>query len=200
MSFSVVIDRVSYGWADGTLVLDRLETAFPAGRTGLIGANGSGKSTLLKILAGELLPTGGSVSLSGRIGYLAQNLTLRRESTVAGLLGIAGVRAALHAIESGDVAVAHFETVGDDWDVEERARAELDRLGLDHVGLDRTVGTLSGGEVVMVGLAAQFLKNPKVLLLDEPTNNLDLQARERLYAAVASWPGVLVIGGRWTAR
>ncbi|MFI6902037.1 ABC-F family ATP-binding cassette domain-containing protein [Nonomuraea sp. NPDC050394] len=193
MSFSVVIDRVSYGWADGTLVLDRLETAFPAGRTGLIGANGSGKSTLLKILAGELRPTGGSVSLAGRVGYLAQNLTLRRESTVAGLLGIAGVRAALHAIESGDVAVAHFETVGDDWDVEERARAELDRLGLDHVGLDRTVGTLSGGEVVMVGLAAQFLKNPEVLLLDEPTNNLDLQARERLYAAVGSWTGVLVM-------
>ncbi|MFI6290198.1 ABC-F family ATP-binding cassette domain-containing protein [Nonomuraea sp. NPDC050790] len=193
MSFSVVIDRVSYGWADGTQVLDRLETAFPAGRTGLIGANGSGKSTLLKILAGELLPTGGSVSLSGRVGYLAQNLTLRHESTVADLLGISEVRAALRAIESGDVALAHFETVGDDWDVDGRARAELDRLGLDHVGLDRTVGTLSGGEVVMVGLAAQFLKNPEVLLLDEPTNNLDLDARERLYAAVGAWPRVLVM-------
>ncbi|WP_157245186.1 ABC-F family ATP-binding cassette domain-containing protein [Nonomuraea typhae] len=193
MSFSVVIDRVSYGWADGTLVLDQLEAAFPAGRTGLIGTNGSGKSTLLKILAGELKPAGGSVTLAGRVGYLAQNLTLRRESTVADLLGIAPIRAALHAIESGDVAVAHFEAVGDDWDVEERARAELDRLGLDHVHLDRTVGTLSGGEVVMVGLAAQFLSRPDVLLLDEPTNNLDLDARTRLYAAVEAWPGVLVV-------
>src|SRR5690606_2572361 len=75
----------------------------------------------------------------------------------------------------------------------ERARAELDRLGLPHVGLDRPIGTLSGGEAVMVGLAAQFLRRPRVLLLDEPTNNLDLAARHRLYDAVEAWRGVLVV-------
>ncbi|NUR92430.1 MAG: ABC-F family ATP-binding cassette domain-containing protein, partial [Nonomuraea sp.] len=95
-------------------------------------------------------------------------------------------------------AEEHFTAVGDDWDVEERALAELDRLGLGHVGLghvglDRTVATLSGGEAVMVALAAQLLKRPGVLLLDEPTNNLDLEARRRLYAAVAAWQGVLVV-------
>ncbi|MFC5161164.1 ABC-F family ATP-binding cassette domain-containing protein [Nonomuraea angiospora] len=193
MSFFIVVDHVSFGWPDGTKVLDGLDAAFPAGRTGLIGTNGSGKSTLLKIIAGELAPRPGSVSVSGEIGYLPQNVPLGAGRTVSDLLEISATRAALHAIEGGDVAEEHFAAVGDDWDVEERARAELDRLGLDHVGLDRTVGTLSGGETIMVALAAQLLKRPEVLLLDEPTNNLDLDARERLYAAVAAWPGVLVV-------
>ncbi|HUR08673.1 MAG TPA: ABC-F family ATP-binding cassette domain-containing protein [Nonomuraea sp.] len=193
MSLSIVVDGVSFAWSDGTPVLDGLDAAFPAGRTGLIGANGSGKSTLLRIIAGELVPRTGSVSVLGEVGYLPQNLSLKATRTVSDLLGISAVRSALHAIEAGDVAEEHFAAVGDDWDVEERARAELDRLGLDHVGLDRTVATLSGGETVMVALAAQFLKRPDVLLLDEPTNNLDLDARRRLYAAVATWPGVMVV-------
>ncbi|HEX4817003.1 MAG TPA: ABC-F family ATP-binding cassette domain-containing protein [Nonomuraea sp.] len=193
MSFSIVVDHVSFTWPDGTTVLDGLDAAFPAGRTGLIGVNGSGKSTLLKIIAGGLAPRSGSVTVSGVVAYLPQNVPLAAARTVADLLEISGKRAALHAIESGDVAEEHFSAIGDDWDVEERARAELDRVGLAHVGLDRTVGTLSGGETVMVALAAQLLKRPDVLLLDEPTNNLDLDARERLYAAVSAWAGVLVV-------
>ncbi|MEV4112485.1 ABC-F family ATP-binding cassette domain-containing protein [Nonomuraea sp. NPDC049695] len=193
MSFSIVVDHVSFAWPDGTGVLDGLDAAFPAGRTGLIGVNGSGKSTLLKIIARELAPRSGAVSVAGEVGYLPQNVPLGASRTVSDLLEISGTRAALHAIESGNVAEEHFAAVGDDWDVEERAGAELDRLGLGHIGLDRTVGTLSGGETIMVALAAQLLKRPEVLLLDEPTNNLDLDARERLYAAVAAWQGVLVV-------
>ena len=52
---------------------------------------------------------------------------------------------------------------------------------------------LSGGETILVALAALFLRRPDILLLDEPTNNLDLDARKRLYDAVASWTGVMVI-------
>ncbi|MET8990321.1 ABC-F family ATP-binding cassette domain-containing protein [Nonomuraea wenchangensis] len=193
MPFSIVVDRVSFAWPDGTRVLDGLDAAFPAGRTGLIGVNGSGKSTLLKIIARELAPRSGSVTVTGEVGYLPQNVPLVAARTVSDLLEISEKRAALHAIESGDVAEEHFAAIGDDWDVEERAQAELDRLGLAHLGLDRTVGTLSGGETVMVALAAQLLKRPEVLLLDEPTNNLDVDARERLYAAVTAWPGVLVV-------
>ncbi|NBE99984.1 ABC-F family ATP-binding cassette domain-containing protein [Nonomuraea sp. KC401] len=193
MSFSLVIDHVSFAWPDGSKVLDRLDAAFPAGRTGLIGLNGSGKSTLIKIIAGELAPQSGSVSVAGEVGYLPQNVPLAAGRTVSDLLEISATRTALHAIEGGDVAEEHFAAVGDDWDVEERARAELDRLGLGHIGLDRTVGTLSGGETVMVALAAQLLKRPDVLLLDEPTNNLDLEARRRLYAAVSAWQGVLLL-------
>ncbi|MGH3240495.1 MAG: ATP-binding cassette domain-containing protein, partial [Spirillospora sp.] len=187
MSFAIVCSDLSFAWEDGTTVLDGLDAAFGTGRTGLIGVNGSGKSTLLKIIAGELRPAAGTVSLQGEVGYLPQNLVPHGSATVADLLGIARTRAALHAIERGEATEENFTAVGDDWDVEERARAELDRLGLDHLGLDRTVPTLSGGEAVMVALAAQFLARPDILLLDEPTNNLDLDARHRLYDAVASW-------------
>lgn len=193
MSFAIVCQDVSFAWPDGTVVLDGLDAAFGAGRTGLIGVNGSGKSTLLRLIAGELRPGSGTVSVAGEVGYLPQDLPLGTARTVADLLGIGAARAALHAIERGEATEANFTAVGDDWDVEERARAELDRLGLADVGLDRTAGTLSGGEVIMVGLAARFLARPDVLLLDEPTNNLDLDARRRLYDAVASWPGVLVV-------
>ncbi|MFJ3230607.1 ABC-F family ATP-binding cassette domain-containing protein [Streptomyces sp. NPDC086787] len=193
MSSALTLTSLSFTWPDATPVLDGLDTAFGPGRTGLVGVNGSGKSTLLKLIAGELTPTGGTVRVSGEVGYLPQNVTLDTALRVDEVLGIAARRAALHAIEAGDACEEHFETLGDDWDVEERALAALGELGLGRVGLDRTVGELSGGESVLLRLAALLLRRPDVLLLDEPTNNLDLYARRRLYAAVESWPGVLIV-------
>ncbi|MEU6819919.1 ABC-F family ATP-binding cassette domain-containing protein [Streptomyces atriruber] len=190
---SISCTSLSFGWPDGTGVFDGLQVAFGPGRTGLIGVNGSGKSTLLKLVAGELTPTEGVVRAVGDVGYLPQNVTLDTGLRVDEVLGIAGTRAALHAIEAGDVREEHFTTVGDDWDVEERATATLDQLGLGHIGLDRTTGEVSGGESVLLRLAALLLRRPDVLLLDEPTNNLDLYARRRLYAAVEAWSGVLVV-------
>ncbi|MFC9392157.1 ABC-F family ATP-binding cassette domain-containing protein [Streptomyces sp. NPDC057027] len=189
----ITCSALSFSWPDGTTVLDDFRLSVGPGRTGLVGLNGSGKSTLLKLLAGELTPLEGTVKVTGELGYLPQNLVLDTSRRVDEILGIAGKRAALHAIEAGDPAEEHFTAIGDDWDVEERARAVLDQLGLDHVGLDRTVGEISGGESVLLRLAALLLARPDVLLLDEPTNNLDLHARARLYEAVEKWSGVLVV-------
>ncbi|MFF0791393.1 ABC-F family ATP-binding cassette domain-containing protein [Streptomyces spiralis] len=193
MSASVTCTSLSFAWPDGTTVFSGLDIAFGPGRTGLVGVNGSGKSTLLKLIAGELTPSDGTVRVTGEVGCLPQNVTLDTALRVDEALGIAAQRAALHAIEAGDAAEEHFETVGDDWDVEERALATLGELGLGHIALDRTIGEVSGGESVLLRLAALLLRRPDVLLLDEPTNNLDLYARRRLYAAVAGWPGVLVV-------
>ncbi|MFD5256994.1 ABC-F family ATP-binding cassette domain-containing protein [Streptomyces bobili] len=193
MSSSITCTSLSFAWPDGTPVLDGLDVAFGPGLTGLVGVNGSGKSTLLKLIAGELTPSDGTVRTAGEIGYLPQNVTLDTSLRVDEALGIAARRAALHAIEAGDVSEEHFETVGDDWDVEERALATLGELGLGHIDLDRTLGEVSGGESVLLRLAALLLRRPDILLLDEPTNNLDLYARRRLYAAVAAWPGVMVV-------
>ncbi|GGZ38553.1 ABC-F family ATP-binding cassette domain-containing protein [Streptomyces poonensis] len=193
MSTSITCTSLSFAWPDGTPVFDDLQIAFGPGRTGLVGVNGSGKSTLLKLIAGEIVPADGTVRVAGEVGYLPQNVTLDTGLRVDEALGIAGVRAALHAIEAGDVAEEHFTAVGDDWDVEERARATLGELGLGHIDLDRTIGEVSGGESVLLRLAALLLRRPDVLLLDEPTNNLDLYARRRLYDAVASWSGVMVV-------
>ncbi|MFF5104100.1 ABC-F family ATP-binding cassette domain-containing protein [Streptomyces sp. NPDC000134] len=193
MSASLSCTALTYAWPNGTVVLDGLDASFGPGRTGLVGVNGSGKSTLLRLLAGDLTPTGGTVRARGEVGYLPQTVTLDTALRVDEALGIAARRAALHAIEAGDVAEEHFETVGDDWDVEERALATLGELGLGHLTLDRTVGEVSGGESVLLRLAALLLRRPDVLLLDEPTNNLDLYARRRLHAAVTAWSGVLVV-------
>ncbi|MFD9499603.1 ABC-F family ATP-binding cassette domain-containing protein [Streptomyces sp. NPDC060035] len=191
---SLTCSALSFHWPDGTEVLDGLSLSIGRGRTGLVGSNGSGKSTLLRLLAGRLRPAQGSVTVGGSLAYLPQNLTLDTGLRVESALGIAERRTALRAIEAGDVAEEHFETVGDDWDVEERALATLGSLGLGGIDLDRTVGQLSGGETVLLRLAALLLERPDVLLLDEPTNNLDLFARRRLYEAVESWrSGVLVV-------
>jgi ATPase subunit of ABC transporter with duplicated ATPase domains len=193
MSHAITVEHLRFAWPDGDVLFDGLSFAVGPGRTGLVGANGSGKSTLLRLLAGELAPTAGTVRVAGRLGYLRQDLTLDAGLAVEEVLGVAAARRAVRAIERGEVGEDQFRAVGDDWDVEERARATLDRLGLDHLELDRRVGEVSGGEAVLLGLAAQFLARPDVLLLDEPTNNLDLDARRRLYDAVTAWPGVMVL-------
>ncbi|NGO12712.1 ABC-F family ATP-binding cassette domain-containing protein [Streptomyces sp. HC44] len=190
---SITCTALSFAWPDGTTVFDDLQVAFGPGRTGLVGVNGSGKSTLLKLIAGELTPAEGTVRVAGEVGYLPQNVTLDTGLRVDEALGIDAKRTALHAIEAGDVSEEHFDIVGDDWDVEERALATLGELGLGHIELDRTIGEVSGGESVLLRLAALLLRRPDVLLLDEPTNNLDLYARRRLYAAVEAWSGVMVV-------
>ncbi|MEU4839381.1 ribosomal protection-like ABC-F family protein [Nocardia testacea] len=189
----IVCSNLSFSWPDDTAVFADLSFSVPGGRTGLVAPNGAGKSTLLRLIAGELKPGAGSVSVDGVLGYLPQTLPLTGEMTVAETLGIAPVLAALHAVESGDTAEEHFTTIGTDWDIEERTRAQLERLGLGDLTLTRRLRTLSGGQVVSLGLAAQLLRRPDVLLLDEPTNNLDLEARHRLYDLLADWKGCLFL-------
>jgi ATPase subunit of ABC transporter with duplicated ATPase domains len=193
MTAAIICSDLGFSWPDGAPVLSGLTVSFGPGRTGLIGVNGSGKSTLLRLIAGELRPGSGAVRTDGDVGYLPQAITLGTHRSVSDLLGITAARNALHAIEAGQVGEEVFAAVGDNWDVEERARAWLDRLGLDGLGLDDRVERLSGGETILAALAALFLRRPDILLLDEPTNNLDLDARGRLYDAVASWTGVMVI-------
>ncbi|MFI5938155.1 ABC-F family ATP-binding cassette domain-containing protein [Actinoplanes sp. NPDC051494] len=190
---SIICSALSFSWPDDTPVFDELSLSVPAGRTGLVAANGAGKSTLLRLIAGELTPAGGSVSVAGVLGYLPQHLPFALDRTVAEVLGVDRIVAALHAVEAGDAAEEHFATIGADWDVEERSRSELDRLGLGEVALDRPLGSLSGGQVVSLGLAAQLLKRPDVLLLDEPSNNLDGTARARLGDVLRTWTGCLLV-------
>src|SRR5689334_14285712 len=103
MSAAIICSGLTFAWPDGVPVLTGLNLALGPGRTGLLGVNGSGKSTLLRILAGELCPQSGSVTMSGDVGYLPQNLPLRAGASVSDLLGITATRAALHAIERGEV-------------------------------------------------------------------------------------------------
>ncbi|WP_327039904.1 ATP-binding cassette domain-containing protein [Micromonospora ureilytica] len=189
----IVCSNLSFSWPDDTPVFSELSFTVPGGRTGLVAPNGAGKSTLLRLIAGELRPSDGGVTVDGVLGYLPQTLPLAGDLSVAQVLGVAERITALHAIEAGDASEEHFATIGDDWDIEERTRSELDRLGLGELSLDRRLHTLSGGQVVSLGLAAQLLRRPDVLLLDEPTNNLDVEARHQLYDVLTDWSGCLLL-------
>ncbi len=190
---SVSCSNLSFSWPDGTRVFEDLSFVFDAGRTGVVAPNGAGKTTLLELIAGRYRPDGGGVSVQGVLGYLPQQLPYSPDVTVAEVLGVAPALAALAALEAGDVRDEVFAAIGDDWNVAERVSAELDRLGLGHIALDRRLDSVSGGEIVALGLAAQLLQRPDVLLLDEPTNNLDADSRRRLYDVLDDYLGCLVV-------
>ncbi|WP_270889825.1 ABC-F family ATP-binding cassette domain-containing protein [Pedococcus sp. 5OH_020] len=169
----------------------------PGDVIGLVGANGAGKSTLLRVLAGELEPEDGRVTLSpptATVGHLPQEPERRPGETVAGFLGRrTGVAEAEGELNAAAQALSEDVTAADDrydaalhgWlalggaDLEERQAQTLAALGLD-VSPETVMTTLSGGQMARVGLAALLLSRYDVLLLDEPTNDLDLEGLERL--------------------
>ena len=85
----IVCSNLSFSWPDDTPVFPDLSFTVGAGRTGLVAPNGAGKSTLLRLIAGELRPSGGSVTVDGVLGYLPQTLPLVGDLTVAEVLGVA---------------------------------------------------------------------------------------------------------------
>jgi len=185
--------NLDFSWPDGSPVFTRLSFALGPSRTGLVAANGAGKSTLLRLAAGELQPVAGRIEVHGTLAYLPQHLPLSGGLRVCDVLGIAAKLEALQGIAAGDVDEALFDAVGGDWDIEERTRAALARMGLDDVAFDRRLDTFSGGEIMALGLAAQLIRQPDVLLLDEPSNNLDHRARQHLYRLVEAWSGCLLV-------
>ncbi|WP_120521490.1 ABC-F family ATP-binding cassette domain-containing protein [Arthrobacter celericrescens] len=193
MKSAISLHNLTFHWPDGTPALSGLNGSFNPGRTGLVGRNGTGKSTLLKLMAGQLEPSSGRLERSGEVGYLPQNLTLSGDTTVAGLLGIEHILAAMKAIESGDVSHDHFDIIGDDWDIESRADEHLQQIGFSSADLQRRVAEVSGGEAMLIAVTGLRIRRTPITLLDEPTNNLDRSTRRQLTAMVDEWPGTLVV-------
>jgi ATP-binding cassette subfamily F protein uup len=126
-------------------------------RIGLIGPNGSGKSTLLKILAGDVAPDSGEVSLRKRtrLAYVEQDSRFDPEATVRTVIEGALDRAAVSGTERG----ARFaETLG--------------RAGFENI--EARAVELSGGWQKRLAIVEALVQHPDILLLDEPTNHLDL--------------------------
>ena len=150
-----------------------------------MGNNGTGKSTLLQVVAGLLPASGGSVQLSGSHYYVPQHLGQYNGQTVAQVLGVANKLEAMQAILAGDATEQYFTTLNDEWDIEERVQAALTYWHLQHLDLNQTMDSLSGGEKTKVFLAGILVHQPDIVLLDEPSNHLDGPAQKLLYCWIA---------------
>ncbi|MBX9921196.1 MAG: ATP-binding cassette domain-containing protein [Mycolicibacterium frederiksbergense] len=212
MTATLVAKDVAGGHAHRTLFEHVDLTVAPGDVIGVVGANGAGKSTLLRILAGDLDPLGGTVSVAPAdafVGWLPQEHERIPGETVAGYIarrtGCAAATTAMEAAAEGlsdssatadaySVALDHWLATGAA-DLEERLPAVLADLGLDS-GLvpDSTPMTaLSGGQAARVGLAALLLSRFDIVLLDEPTNDLDLDGLDRLERFVGELRGGVVL-------
>lgn len=178
-----------------------LSAVFSAPLTGLIGDNGCGKTTLMRLILGDLTPSSGSLAAPARMAYLPQDLGLDREQTLAELCGISEILRALQAVESGEYSPELYETIGDNWDVEERTLTILTTYGFTPATVvdrdnpesvralfARQMRSFSGGEAVIAALASLMVSDPELILLDEPTNNLDSSAKAQLFATLESLP------------
>ena len=182
-------------------LFEDLSAVFSAPLTGLIGDNGCGKTTLMRLILGDLTPDSGSLAAPERMAYLPQDLGLGREQTLAELCGISETLQALQAVESGEYSPELYETIGDNWDVEERTLAALATYGFTPAALvdrdnpeairalfTRDMRSFSGGEAVIAALASLMVSDPEFILLDEPTNNLDSVAKAQLFTALEALP------------
>ena len=184
---------------------------FPGKRVGVVGPNGVGKSTLLRVLAGWLQADGGTITLAppqATVGYLPQEPDRRPGETVLDFLARrTGVADATKELEETTQALAEERPGSDDayaaalekWldlgggDLDSRAQAMLDELGIGAELIDRPTLALSGGQAARVSLAAVLLSRFDVLLLDEPTNDLDFDGLARLEAFATSTESAVAI-------
>jgi ATPase subunit of ABC transporter with duplicated ATPase domains len=188
---SITASNLAWSTPDGRPVLANLDLSFGTERTGLVGRNGVGKSTLLRLIAGELQPQAGAVSLSGTLGVLRQAVQVDPTETVADLFGIADALALLARTERGEADAEALARA--DWTLEARLAEALGRLGLE-MPPDTGLGTLSGGQRTRLGLAALVFAEPDFILLDEPTNNLDRDGRRAVIDLLAGWrTGAIVV-------
>ncbi|VTR92565.1 abc transporter : ABC transporter OS=Agrobacterium rhizogenes GN=CN09_16035 PE=3 SV=1: ABC_tran: ABC_tran [Gemmata massiliana] len=191
MPASIILFDLTWAAPDCPPLFSRLNLNFGPARTGLVGRNGVGKTTLLKLIAGELCPRSGSVSVVDTLGVLRQTVQVNPDETVADLFGVTDALAVLNRAERGE---ATDEELADaDWALEARVASALGRVGLE-TRPETLLTTLSGGQRTRAGLAALVFAEPDFLLLDEPTNNLDRDGREAVIELLAGWrSGAIVV-------
>ncbi|MEJ2032321.1 MAG: ATP-binding cassette domain-containing protein [Deltaproteobacteria bacterium] len=182
----------------------------PGNCYGLIGANGAGKSTFLKILAGEMEPDRGEITVGAgeRIAMLRQDHFAFDEETVfhtiimghPRLHRLLVEREALYAktdlseadgLRCGEIEGEFAEMNG--YEAESEIAVLLNGLGIPEELRGKKMKELDGGDKVRVLLAQALFGNPDILLLDEPTNHLDLQSISWLESFLSRFENTTII-------
>ena len=169
----------------------------PRQRLAVIGPNGAGKTTLFRLIAGDMAPSQGRISLFGRdVTHLPAHrrarMGLSRTFQVTNLFGglsvLDNVRLAVQARESGRWRFLAPIRQGDQ--VGAAAREALDRAGIGSRARDR-VADLSHGEQRQLEVALALATEPRILLLDEPAAGLSAGERVRFRELLESLPTTL---------
>jgi ribose transport system ATP-binding protein len=169
----------------GVVALDGVDLEAPAGRIlGLLGANGSGKSTLCRVIAGEVMPDAGSLSLNGVPAAPASPQDAAKPGIVI---------AHQHPSLAPDLPVWEnmflgSEVCGGGGFINRRAgrraaRAMLAELGLD-IDVDQSAGFLSAAQQQLLEIGRALSRDPRVLILDEPTAALSPALVAKLFEKV----------------
>jgi len=182
-------------------------------KIGLVGRNGAGKTTLTKTLAGETLPTGGTIERSGEIGYLPQDprsgdpeMMARTRILDARGLGtiVLEMQQATIDMGSSDEAVAaagmkkygnltdRFQALGG-YAAEAEAASIASNLNLPDRILEQPLKTLSGGQRRRIELARILFSDASTMILDEPTNHLDADSVVWLRDFLKNYKGGFIV-------
>ncbi len=190
----LTLQNISYTHPNKDLLLSDINlTVNNYEKTALIGNNGVGKSTLLKIIAKELQPLNGQISVETEPYYVPQIFGQFNQLTIAQALRIEGKLNALKEILKGNTSEENFNLLNDDWTIEDRCSEALNYWKLNELDLSQKMGTLSGGQKTKVFLAGIFIHQPELILLDEPSNHLDIASRQLLYDFVQNTKSALII-------
>jgi ATPase subunit of ABC transporter with duplicated ATPase domains len=188
------LQNLSYLHPNKELLFESINLAVNSrDKIALIGNNGTGKSTLLKLIAGELHPHEGQLTLAATPYYIPQLFGQYNHLTVAQALRIDGKLLALQNILAGNVTEQYLNQLNDDWTIEERCQEALQYWQLNELQLSQPMASLSGGQKTKVFLAGIHIHQPQLVLMDEPSNHLDTAGRELLYEFIATTTCALMV-------
>lgn len=169
------IKDLHFNYPQGPTLIKNLALTINKGdRIGIIGKNGKGKSTLLRLLAGELSPTSGAVSINQhtRLGYFGQTNIARLSPKLTVEEEIESANPTLHRTAVRSICGTMMFS-GDD--------------------ALKKISVLSGGEKSRVLLGRILALKTNLLLLDEPTNHLDMESIESLLQSLKNYGGAVVL-------
>ncbi len=180
MSSALLIEDLVKRFATGKPAVDGVSFDVPAGEiVVLLGPSGCGKTTTLRCVAGLEHPTAGRISIGGRVVSEPERgvLVSPRERDIGMVFQSYAVWPHMTVHQNVAYPLKHRRNGGGD--VAAKVRDTLELVGLGDYA-ERSVTSLSGGQMQRVALARSLVYRPQLLLLDEPLSNLDAKLRVRL--------------------